>query len=71
MNMRGEEESVLADDDEPIMDDDGQFSNRKNLNPPLSMIEREPEREPDYSNVDGNISHSMIEIERGISNHQR
>ena len=35
------------------------------------MIEREPEREPDYSNVDGNISHSMIEIEKGISNHQR
>ena len=33
------------------------------------MIEREPEREPDYSVgniVDGNVSHSMIENEKTI-----
>jgi hypothetical protein len=66
MNMRGEEESVIADDDEPIMEDD--FYSNKKMNPPKNMIEREPEREPDYSNFDGNISHSVTENEKSVGN---
>lgn len=66
MQLRGEEESVFADDDEPIADDDGMYSNRKHLNPPKNMIDREPEREPDYSCVEANISHSLIENEKAL-----
>ena len=51
--IRGEDDSVL-DDDEVIADDE-QFY-QKIRNPPKNMIEREPEREPDYSGLEGNIS---------------
>lgn len=44
----------MLDDDEVVADDEQQFS--KNKNPPKNMIEREPEREPDYSGIEGNIS---------------
>ncbi len=30
------------------------------------MIEREPEREPDYSCIEANISHSIIENEKAL-----
>ena len=61
MNLRGEEESVIADDEDAIIDDDIQ-SNRRNAlgtNPPKNLVEREPEREPDFSrNLEANISYN-------------
>jgi len=58
-NNDGDDDSLMGEDDEPVMDEDGFYSNR---NPPKNMIEREPEREPDY--MEGNISHSMLENEK-------
>lgn len=62
VQANGEQESVIADDDEPIGEDE--IAIMKN-NSPQKMIEREPEREPDNL---GNMSHSMIGDEKVIGN---
>ncbi len=55
--VRPEDESVInIDDDEPFIEEDADYTNRRgNVNPPKNMIEREPEREPEF---EGNITHS-------------
>jgi len=41
---------VNLEDDDAVIEDDSVFSNRRGiLNKPKNMIEREPEREPDFS----------------------
>lgn len=62
----------IDDDDEPAdIDEESMFTNRRgHLNPPKNMIDREPEREPDQSYMEGNISQSKLD-ERGIFNEQK
>jgi hypothetical protein len=62
-----DDDSLIIEDDDPIMEDEGQYTNRNKLNIPKTMIEREPEREPDNSVLEGNVSHSMIENEKGVA----
>lgn len=66
--VRGEDESVF-DDEDPIIEDESAIMNKKQ-NPPKYMIEREPEREPDYSCLDGNITYSVLENENAMNGHR-
>lgn len=71
--VRQEDESVLPheeeDDDEPavIEDESVVYSQRMGGR---NMVEREPEREPDQSVQEGNITKSILEKERGITGKQ-
>ena len=49
--MRAEDESQMnIEDDDAVIEDDSVFSNRRGmLAKPKNMIDREPEREPDFS----------------------
>lgn len=72
MQLRGEEESVVADDEEPIIDnDEGIYQNNNQiLNPGKNLVEREPEREPDQSNLEANISAS-VDHDKMMANHRQ
>jgi len=54
-------DSIGVDDEEEIADDDMGSGNRKRLNGQKNLVEREPEREPDFSAFEGNVSQSIIE----------
>lgn len=58
----------IDDDDPAVVDEESIYANRRGvLNPPKNMVEREPEREPDHSFLDGNITHNVIDNEKGIN----
>lgn len=57
--MRQEEDSPSLEDD---LNDLG-----SGVNSPLkNLIDAEPEREPDYSRMEGNITHSVLENEKAV-----
>jgi hypothetical protein len=67
--VRHEDESIMPnedDDDEPavIEDDSDDQSHRRGGR---NMVEREPEREPDQSMQEGNITKSILDKEKGIT----
>lgn len=54
-----DEDSIIPDDDDHIPDDNRAYSNKHSLNPPKTIIEREPEREPDNSSLEANVTANL------------
>jgi len=55
-------QTVRHEDDSPGIGDD----DMDDFISPQKKIEREPEREPDDSGLEGNITHSILEKEKGL-----